>query len=56
MSAIFGIIGQSAEATPTQQVLERMGQTLRHRGPDDCRLRLFGRAGLGTSRLDLIEQ
>lgn len=46
VSAIFGILRFDGEAISARD-LERMGNTLRHRGPDGRKFAIDGRAGIG---------
>ncbi len=46
MSAIFGILHYDG-GTASERDLERMGNTLRHRGPDGCKFVIEGNAGIG---------
>jgi asparagine synthase (glutamine-hydrolysing) len=40
---------------PDEKVLERMVETLRHRGPDDSGIMVSGPCGLGNTRLAIID-
>ncbi len=53
MCGIAGIV--EAEGSPSRELLERMGQTITHRGPDDGRVEVFGRAGFSFRRLSIID-
>lgn len=54
MCGIFGYFDRAGETLP-EAVLQRMGQAIRHRGPDDCGV--FSEAGvaLGNQRLSIID-
>ena len=51
IAVIFGITGKPAE----QAMLERMSQSLVHRGPDDSGHYLDGAVGLGFRRLAILD-
>lgn len=53
MCGIAGIV--EAEGAPSRELLERMGQAITHRGPDDGRVDVFGRAGFSFRRLSIID-
>jgi asparagine synthase (glutamine-hydrolysing) len=53
MCGIAGIV--EAEGSPSRELLERMGQSITHRGPDDGRIEIFGRAGFSFRRLSIID-
>ena len=53
MCGIAGVV--EAEGSPSRELLERMGQSIAHRGPDDGRIELFGRAGFSFRRLSIID-
>jgi len=53
MCGISGVI--EAEGPPSRELLERMGQRIAHRGPDDGRIDIFGRAGFSFRRLSIID-
>ena len=53
MCGIAGVV--EAEGAPSRELLERMGQAITHRGPDDGRVEVFGRAGFSFRRLSIID-
>ncbi len=53
MCGIAGVV--EAEGSPSRELLERMGQRIAHRGPDDGRIEVFGRAGFSFRRLSIID-
>ena len=53
MCGIAGVV--EAGGTPSRDLLERMGQSISHRGPDDGRIETFGRAGFSFRRLSIID-
>ncbi len=53
MCGIAGVV--EAEGAPSRELLERMGQAIVHRGPDDGRVETFGRAGFSFRRLSIID-
>ncbi len=53
MCGLAGVV--EAEGTPSRELLERMGQAIVHRGPDDGRVETFGRAGFSFRRLSIID-
>ena len=53
MCGIAGLV--EAEGSPSRELLERMGQNIAHRGPDDGRIDTFGRAGFSFRRLSIID-
>ena len=53
MCGIAGVV--EVEGSPSRELLERMGQKIAHRGPDDGRIELFGRAGFSFRRLSIID-
>ncbi|MBK5257340.1 MAG: asparagine synthase (glutamine-hydrolyzing) [Vicinamibacteria bacterium] len=53
MCGISGVV--EAEGSPSRELLERMGQRIAHRGPDDGRVEVFGRAGFSFRRLSIID-
>ena len=53
MCGIAGVV--EAEGVPSRELLERMGQSITHRGPDDGRIETFGRAGFSFRRLSIID-
>jgi asparagine synthase (glutamine-hydrolysing) len=54
MCGIYGVVMRPGLA-PDAAVLDRMGQTLIHRGPDGDGVTVEGRAGLGCRRLAIID-
>jgi asparagine synthase (glutamine-hydrolysing) len=53
MCGIAGVV--EAEGPPSREVLERMGNAIAHRGPDDGQVDIFGRAGFSFRRLAIID-
>ena len=53
MCGIAGVV--EAGGSPSRDLLERMGQSIAHRGPDDGRVDIFGRAGFSFRRLSIID-
>src|SRR6187455_3290235 len=53
MCGIAGVV--EAEGAPSRELLERMGLAIQHRGPDDGRVDIFGRAGFSFRRLSIID-
>lgn len=53
MCGIAGVV--EAGGVPSRDVLERMGQSIAHRGPDDGKVEIFGRAGFSFRRLSIID-
>lgn len=53
MCGIAGVV--EAEGSPSRELLERMGAAIAHRGPDDGRIDVFGRAGFSFRRLSIID-
>jgi asparagine synthase (glutamine-hydrolysing) len=53
MCGISGVV--EAEGAPDRSQLERMGQAIAHRGPDDGRIDIFGKAGFSFRRLSIID-
>lgn len=53
MCGIAGVV--EAEGSPSRELLERMGESIVHRGPDDGRIETFGRAGFSFRRLSIID-
>jgi asparagine synthase (glutamine-hydrolysing) len=51
IAAVFGITGKSVD----QAVIERMTESLVHRGPNDCGHFLEGAVGLGFRRLAILD-
>lgn len=54
MCGLCGIVDYSG-ASVKEDVLWRMTETLRHRGPDDIGVEILGFAGLGHTRLSIID-
>ena len=55
MCAICGIFDINSGETASREVLERMLETIRHRGPDGSELLLLKGAALGFNRLSFID-
>jgi asparagine synthase (glutamine-hydrolysing) len=55
MCGIAGFFALAPRALPGREVLERMVDAVRHRGPDDWGTYLDARAGLGHRRLSIID-
>ncbi|HHS14084.1 MAG TPA: asparagine synthase (glutamine-hydrolyzing) [bacterium] len=55
MCGICGIVNRESENIPDEQILTRMCETLRHRGPDDSGRTVMGPAGLAMRRLSIID-
>jgi len=53
MCGIAGVV--EAGGSPARELLERMGGSIAHRGPDDGRVDIFGRAGFSFRRLSIID-
>lgn len=53
MCGISGVV--EAEGPPSRELLERMGCSIAHRGPDDGQIETFGRAGFSFRRLSIID-
>ena len=53
MCGIAGVV--EAEGAPSRELLERMGGAISHRGPDDGRVEIIGRAGFSFRRLSIID-
>jgi len=53
MCGIAGVV--EAEGVPSRELLDRMGQSIVHRGPDDGRVETYGRAGFSFRRLSIID-
>lgn len=53
MCGIAGVV--EAEGAPDRDRLTRMGEAIRHRGPDDGQVRVFGKAGFSFRRLSIID-
>lgn len=55
MCGIAGVLEFDAARTPSEEGLRRMGDVLRHRGPDEEGYYLKGRIGLAHRRLSIID-
>ncbi len=55
MCGICGIIYRDAQRTPDAQLLQRMNDTIIHRGPDDAGYGTSGPVGLAMRRLSIID-
>jgi asparagine synthase (glutamine-hydrolysing) len=55
MCGIYGMVAMERDALRSLPLLERMGERLRHRGPDGHATLTDERAGLGTERLRIID-
>jgi asparagine synthase (glutamine-hydrolysing) len=55
MCGICGIVARDPRATVDQAAVDRMTCVLRHRGPDATATRIDGPAGLGHTRLSIID-
>ena len=55
MCGIAGIFDYDASAAVPADVVARMCQVIRHRGPDDQRVYCSGQIGLGARRLSIID-
>lgn len=55
MCGIAGYFALTPRPLPDREVLERMVDAVRHRGPDDSGVYLDGRCGLGHRRLSIID-
>jgi asparagine synthase (glutamine-hydrolysing) len=55
MCGIAGYFALTPRLLPGREVLERMVDAVRHRGPDDSGVYLDGRCGLGHRRLSIID-
>ncbi len=55
MCGIAGYFALTPRPLPGRELLERMVDAVRHRGPDDAGIYLDGRAGLGHRRLSIID-
>jgi len=55
MCGLVGSLHLNEEGVADPQLLLRMRDSLRHRGPDDCGLRVEGRLGFGFRRLSVID-
>ncbi|MEO5761189.1 MAG: asparagine synthetase B, partial [Vicinamibacteria bacterium] len=53
MCGIAGVV--EAGGSPSRELLEQMGNAIAHRGPDDGRTDIFGRAGFSFRRLSIID-
>ena len=55
MCGIAGIVEKGPSSKPDLQTLQRMVNSIRHRGPDESSVIRRGMAGLGISRLAIID-
>lgn len=55
MCGIAGIVGKDITQAPGEDLLQRMCAVIRHRGPDERGIRIDGPAGLGMTRLSIID-
>jgi len=55
MCGIAGMVSRQNSAPVDREVLQRMAETLRHRGPDDYGLEILGRVGCTFRRLSIID-
>ena len=55
MCGICGIVLRDANATVSPDVIERMSDSIVHRGPDDSGRYMNGRVGFGFRRLSIID-
>lgn len=55
MCGICGIVSGAAGGVPDKELIWRMTETLRHRGPDDAGVHVDGQAALGMRRLSIID-
>ena len=55
MCGIAGLLYHDSSRPADEATLQRMGHTLRHRGPDDWGVHLDGPLGLGMRRLAIID-
>src|SRR5262245_53506249 len=55
MCGIFGFFDTLGVDRPEANLLARMARTLQHRGPDDCGFYAEDQAGLGCSRLSIVD-
>lgn len=55
MCGIFGVVTSNNQVLPQLEMLQAMAKTLRQRGPDDEGIHIQGRAGLGATRLSIID-
>ena len=55
MCGIYGVVSGNPDKVVDSTVLDHMGQTLYHRGPDDAGYRTDEHAGLGVRRLSIID-
>jgi asparagine synthase (glutamine-hydrolysing) len=54
MCGICGVVSHSGQRI-NEAVLREMTQALKHRGPDDSGVEIFGSTGLGQTRLSIID-
>ena len=55
MCGICGIVRADPNAEVSADVIERMSDSIAHRGPDDAGMYLNGRVGFGFRRLSIID-
>jgi asparagine synthase (glutamine-hydrolysing) len=55
MCGIYGVVSRIPNKGVDRSALRRMGQVLRHRGPDDEGCHVDGQVGLGVRRLSVID-
>ena len=55
MCGVCGIVLADPNARVNPRVIERMGDSIAHRGPDDAGQHIDGRVGLGFRRLSIID-
>lgn len=55
MCGIYGIVSRKPDRVVDRNILQRMGQVLYHRGPDDEGCFVDGQVGLGVRRLSIID-
>ncbi len=55
MCGIYGVVSPAGAPLRDPQALERMGRTLRHRGPDGCGNLTLPHASLGVNRLRIVD-
>jgi asparagine synthase (glutamine-hydrolyzing) len=55
MCGLVGSLHLDSSGIADPQLIIRMRESLRHRGPDDCGLHIQGRVGLGFRRLSIID-
>lgn len=55
MCGVYGIVSRVPDRPVDESALRRMGQVLRHRGPDDVGWHVGNQVGLGVRRLSVID-